>query len=135
MGRVLLVEDDAGDAELVAEAVTRHSATLMLEDCRSAEAAWDLLRERAGGNKLPVCILLDMVMGSYDGAWLLSRMARHSGLRDIPVIVLSQKADAVARARTFGNVVGAMEKPVHEAERRQLVDTVLRLAGGMGVSA
>ena len=137
MKRVLLVEDDAADVELVTEAMERHAALIRLEHVASGEAAWRLLRDRAlqGPGKLPACILLDMVMGAQDGVWLLGRMRQFAGLRDIPVIVLSERADAVARAREFPNVVGAMEKPAEDHERRKLVNAVLRLAGGMGVSA
>lgn len=137
MKRVLLVEDDNLDAELVEEAVSRHASTLRLERAASAEIAWDILRRRAltAREKLPVCILLDMVMGEYDGLWLLRQMGVHPRLRDVPVLVLSQRGDAVLQARQFGNVVGAVEKPTHDADRRRLVGTLLRLAGGMGVSA
>ena len=136
MKRVLLVEDDASDVELVTAAMERHAATIQLEHAASGDAAWRLLRERAlqGGDKLPACILLDMVLGAHDGIWLLARMKPLARVRDIPVIVLSQRADAVTRARDFPNVVGAMEKPADDHERRRLVNAVLRLAGGMGVS-
>lgn len=137
MRRVLLIEDDAADAELVAEAVTRHADTLRLEHAPSGPAAWALLCERSlqGREKLPACILLDMVLGEHDGVWFLTRMQRLASVRDLPVLVLSQRADAVVRAREFPNVVGAVEKPAMDHERRQLVEAVLRLAGGMGVSA
>ncbi len=136
MRHVLLVEDDAADVELVSEAMERHAAVIRLEHASSGEAAWKLLRERAlqGGDRLPACILLDMVMGAHDGVWLLARMKQSARVRDIPVIVLSQRADAVARAREFPNVVGAMEKPAEDHERRKLVSAVLRLACGIGVS-
>ena len=74
-------------------------------------------------------------MGAQDGVWLLGRMRQVARLRDVPVSVLSQRADAVARAREVPNVVGAMEKPAEDHERRKRVNAVLRLAGGMGVSA
>jgi CheY-like chemotaxis protein len=137
MKRVLLVEDDDLDAELVEEAVMRHASTLRLERAASAEIAWDVLRRRVltARDRLPVCILLDMVMGEYDGMWLLRQMAAHPALRDLPVLVLSQRGDAVLQARRYANVVGAVEKPAHDADRRRLVGTLLRLAGGMGVSA
>lgn len=136
MKHVLLVEDDDLDAGLVEEAVRRHAANLRLERACSADAAWDLLRQRAlkGRDGLPVCILLDMVMGEYDGGWLLRKMADLPAVRDIPVLVLSQRGEAVEEARAFGNVVGAAEKPARDAERRRLVSDLLRLAGGMGVS-
>lgn len=135
MKRVLLVEDDDLDAGLVEEAVRRHAARLRLERAASADAAWDLLRQRTlkGRDGLPVCILLDMVMGEHDGAWLLRKMETLPSLRDIPVLVLSQRGDAVEEARAFGNVVGAAKKPARDAERRRLVSDLLRLAGGMGV--
>jgi CheY-like chemotaxis protein len=135
MKRVLLVEDDEADAELVENAVRRHAAILQLERAPSADAAWDLLRHRAlsGRSKRPVCVLLDMVMGAHDGIWLLERMSGHPALCDIPVLALSQRPDAVRQAREFANVVGAVEKPADETDRRRLVGDLLRLAGAMGV--
>lgn len=137
MKRVLLVEDDDIDAELVEDAVRRYGSVLQLDRAASADMAWSRLRRQAlrGRDRLPVCILLDLMMGGYDGLWLLRQMAAHPGLRDLPVLVLSQRGDAVVQARQYGNVIGAAEKPVYDADRRRLVGDLLRLAGGMGVSA
>ena len=137
MKRVLLVEDDDAYAGLVDEAVRRYGMALRLERVASAETAWDFLRRRALNRRdgLPVCILLDMVTPGQDGVWLLEQMSHRAALRDIPVLVLSQRADAVEQARRFSNVVGATAKPALEADRRRLVETLLRLAGGMAVSA
>lgn len=136
MKRVLLVEDDDLDAGLVEDAVRRHTSALGLERVSSADAAWELLRERAAGDRqaLPVCILLDMVMGEHDGIWFLEKISDLPLVRDIPVLVLSQRGDAVREARAFGNVVGAVEKPARDEDRRRLVGDLLRLAGNMGVA-
>ncbi|OLF80715.1 hypothetical protein AWH62_14540 [Maricaulis sp. W15] len=133
MKTVLLVEDCEGDVELVRTAFERYSGAVRLEVARSGEAALDLLRCRQVGDspKLPVCILLDMCMSHGDGIWLLRGLDDTPGLRDIPVMVMSETGDMLGPARAFGRVVGAVEKPARLHEFRKLVEDLARLAGAM----
>lgn len=56
-------------------------------------------------------------MGEHDGIWFLEKISDLPLVRDIPVLVLSQRGDAVREARAFGNVVGAVEKPARDEDR------------------
>ncbi|WP_291845540.1 response regulator [Maricaulis sp.] len=133
MKTVLLVEDCEDDVELVRSAFERYSGEVRLEVARSGEAALDLLRCRQVGDppKLPVCILLDMCMSPGDGIWLLRGLDDTPGLRNIPVMVMSETGDMLGPARAFGSVVGAVEKPARQQDFRKLVQDLARLAGAM----
>lgn len=133
MKTVLLVEDCEEDIDLVRTAFERYSNAVRLEVARSGEAALDLLRCRQvdAPPKLPVCILLDMCMAQGDGIWLLRGLEDAPGLRDIPVMVVSETGDMLRPARSFGNVVGAAQKPARQHEFRKLVEDLARLAGAM----
>ncbi|WP_297736124.1 response regulator [uncultured Maricaulis sp.] len=133
MKSVLLVEDCEDDIDLVRAAFERYSNAVRLETARSGEAALDLLRCRQVSDppKLPVCILLDMCMTQGDGLWLLRGLEDTPGLRDIPVMVMSETGDMLGPARTFGNVVGASQKPARQHDFRKLVEDLARLAGAM----
>lgn len=133
MKTVLLIEDCEDDIDLVRSAFERYSNAVRLEITRSGEAALDLLRCRQVGDppKLPVCILLDMCMARGDGIWLLRGLEDTPGLRDIPVMVMSETGDMLGPARAFSRVVGAVQKPARQHEFRKLVEDLARLAGAM----
>lgn len=132
MKTVLLVEDCEDDIRLVEAAFTRYAIAVRLETARSGEAALELLRSRmVASAKLPVCILLDMCMAKGNGLWLLRGMQGTPGLRDIPVMVMSETGDMLGPARVFGNVVGAVQKPARQPEFRKLVEDLARLSGAM----
>ena len=133
MKTVLLVEDCEDDIRLVQSAFERYATAVRLETVRSGEAALDLLRCRQVDARpnLPVCILLDMCMANGNGIWLLRGLGDTPGLRDIPVVVMSETGDALGPARAFGSVVGAVEKPARQHEFKKLVDDLARLAGAM----
>jgi len=133
MKSVLLVEDCEDDVALIREAFERYSPGVRLEAVRSGEAALEKLRvgQMIDPSKLPVCILLDICMNHGDGIWLLRGLADTPVLRDIPVVAMSDAGDKLSAARAFGSVVGAVEKPAHQHEFRNLVEGLARLAGAM----
>lgn len=89
--RVLLVEDNPGDADLTRE---------MLETCKHAieitlaidgEEAVDYLMKhgRHSAAETPNLILLDLNLPRRSGAQVLAEVKKHPQLRTIPVVVLT----------------------------------------------
>ncbi|MFL6625013.1 MAG: response regulator [Burkholderiaceae bacterium] len=89
--RVLLVEDNPGDADLTKET---------LEDCRlhieidiaiDGAAALDRLFRRPpyAGAELPDLIFLDLNLPKMSGREVLAQIKQHSSLRTIPVVILT----------------------------------------------
>lgn len=92
---VLLVDDQA----MVAEAVRR-----MLEDERDVDvhACEDPATALEQAEQVrPTVILLDLVMPGLDGLTVLRFIRANEATRDVPVIVLSSKEEAVTKAEAF----------------------------------
>ena len=91
---VLLVEDDAADADLAREALAESSFATELHVVIDGAAALAFLR-RAGAHAdapVPDLVLLDLNMPGLDGRAVLAEVKRDPALRDIPVVVLSSSA-------------------------------------------
>jgi CheY-like chemotaxis protein len=84
--RVLLVEDDPADANMVMDVLQRHpnvgAATLF-------QAPDEALFQLAAGSYLPDLILLDIRMPKVNGFTFMEALARIPGARDTPVVILT----------------------------------------------
>mgnify|MGYP002624073891 CR=1 FL=1 len=88
---VLLIEDNPGDADLVAEALVENESHVALHVVSDGEAALEYLERRNGyaGAPLPRLILLDWNLPRLSGERVLERIKANGNLRSIPVIVLT----------------------------------------------
>lgn len=112
---VLLVEDDPGDAYLLAEALRRCGADVDLTVARDGQEALALLQDQSPSARLrrPDLILLDLGLPRLDGRQLLSALKADPNLRQIPVVVLSSsEADADVRACYASSAGGYVRKPM-----------------------
>ncbi len=90
-GRILLVEDNAGDALLAREALRDAKMTNALDWVQDGAEAIDFLRRRGphAEAKRPDLILLDLNMPRMDGWEVLAEIKNDPDLRRIPVVVLT----------------------------------------------
>ncbi|WP_417476692.1 hypothetical protein [Maricaulis sp.] len=130
MKRILLVEDHEADSAAIKAAFKRFSLDVQLEHARSTQLAWEMMQcwAIAPGGRRPACILLGQLAGPHDGVWLLERMQEDRRFRQLPVIALSREAGMSDRARSFSNVVGAMERPADELAWRRVISSVARIS-------
>jgi CheY-like chemotaxis protein len=110
---IVLVEDDAREAELVVSALGPEVRVTTVSD-----GATVLARLRA---RPPRLVLLDLKMGGATGFDVLAAIRGDPGLRAVPVVVLTSSSDPrdVERAQSLG-AHGYVVKPIaHErlAER------------------
>jgi len=117
--RVLLVEDNPADAELVREALQRTNTQCVINIEEDADAALDRLRREAqvqGGPRSRL-LLLDMNLPGVSGLQLLQWIRSDPALSQIPVIVFSssQHPRDVQRAYQLGANC-YVSKPVELAE-------------------
>jgi len=117
--RVLLVEDNPGDVELVRHAV--RELDVSLDVAVDGVEALDRLRAALA----PELVLLDLKIPRKDGLEVLEEMSRDPALRRVPVIVLtsSQAPQDLARAYELG-AMACFAKPSMGLGR--LLDDVLR---------
>ncbi|WP_307868285.1 response regulator [Umezawaea beigongshangensis] len=88
---VLLVEDDAGDALMIEEALSEGDARVRLHVVRDGSEAMAFLL-RAGDHSRaprPGLILLDLNLPRMDGREVLAEIKSDHSLRSIPVVVLT----------------------------------------------
>ncbi len=104
--RILLMEDDPGDVELIREALRETTITLALDHVGDGEEGMRYLRrEREHATAVrPDLILLDLNMPRKDGREVLSEIKEDKGLRSIPVLVLttSDAADDILSSYDLG---------------------------------
>jgi len=117
VGRILLAEDSAQDAELTLNALAEHNITNSVDVARDGAEALDYLYKRGkfagrqGGN--PVLVLLDLKMPRMDGLEVLRSVKADPQLRTIPVVILTSSREEQDVVRSYELGVNAyVVKPV-----------------------
>lgn len=117
VGRILLAEDSAQDAELTLNALAEHNITNSVDVARDGAEALDYLYRRGefagrpGGN--PVLVLLDLKMPRMDGLEVLRTVKADPQLRTIPVVILTSSREEQDVVRSYELGVNAyVVKPV-----------------------
>ena len=89
--RILLMEDDPGDVELIFEALRDAKITLAIDHVPDGEAGMHYLRREAPypDAPRPDIVLLDLNMPRMDGREVLSALKGDKQLRAIPVVILT----------------------------------------------
>lgn len=91
--RVLLVEDNPGDADLIRDTLEAGARALDLTVVGDGAAAADYLRKIADdprqAHRRPHLILLDLNLPKLDGRAVLAEIRGHRRLRAIPVVMLT----------------------------------------------
>jgi DNA-binding response OmpR family regulator len=89
--RVLLVEDNPGDAHLTRDTLEQSKLLVQIAVAEDGEDALDYLLGRGNyaGVALPDLIVLDLNLPKLSGREVLAEMKLHEQLRAIPVVVLT----------------------------------------------
>lgn len=85
--QILLVEDNADDAELTLRALKRKNLANSVLHLQDGQAALDFLL--AGGNSLPRLVLLDLKMPKVSGLEVLQKLRADPRTHSIPVVILT----------------------------------------------
>jgi CheY-like chemotaxis protein len=96
--RILLVDDDENDAELLRVRLVESGFTHSLTHFRNGAIALEYFKyTKATGSLVPHIILLDLNMPLIDGVRALHRLRETSSFRDLPVIILTGADDPAKR--------------------------------------
>ena len=89
--KVLLVEDDPGDVDLIRECLQEAKIALDLSVVTDGVVAINFLRQEGqyAGAPRPDLILLDLNLPKLDGREVLHIIKNDPGLKSIPVVVLT----------------------------------------------
>jgi two-component system response regulator len=99
---ILLVEDNANDAELTMRALKQRNLANQLFLCRDGAEALEYFSDR--GNGIPKVILLDLKLPKVDGLEVLRHLKEDERTQAIPVVVLtsSREEPDIERAYALG---------------------------------
>jgi two-component system, response regulator len=121
---VLLIEDNAEDAELTIRVLQKHNLASNLVHLQDGEAALDFLFAE-GSNNLPRLILLDLKMPKVDGMEVLNKIKKDDHKKVIPVVVLTSSKEERDIIESYKLGVNAyVVKPV---EFEKFVEAVAQL--------
>ena len=128
--RILLVEDDEGDAELAMRALASVMPPGAVQRVRDGEEALDFLFGRGAFQGRPGAegirlVLLDLKLPKVGGREVLAAVRAHPSTRPIPVVVLTSSmlpsdVEGCYRAGANGFVVKPVEFSRHEQALQQL---------------
>jgi CheY-like chemotaxis protein len=115
--RILVVEDDANDAELTLRALARLNLGDKVDVTRDGQEALEYLEcrgtfsERSSGD--PAVVLMDVKMPRLSGLEALARIRANPALRNIPIVMLtSSRADGDLRTSYELGTNAYVVKPV-----------------------
>lgn len=126
MDRVLLVEDNPGDAELTRLAFEEAGVECELTVAESGERALELLESPTDGDRYrPDLILLDLNLPGINGNEVLRNVKSSDGLKRIPVIAISSSAaDTDVRESYDLHVNSYIQKPMDMAGFVEIVQVI-----------
>lgn len=99
---ILLVEDNANDAELTLRALKHRNLANKVLVCHDGAEAMDFFS--AGASPVPKVVLLDLKLPKVDGLEVLRRLKQDDRTRSIPIVVLtsSREEPDIERAYALG---------------------------------
>jgi CheY-like chemotaxis protein len=126
---VLLVEDDAADADLMVEALQEGELALHAVLVEDGEQALDYLRRQGPyvGASMPGLILLDLHLPRVNGHEVLAAIRRDDDLRRIPVVVLTASGNEKAILDAYDlHANCCVRKPMDQAQFAHVVQKIER---------
>lgn len=119
--RILLVEDNANDAELTLTALAENHFANEVDLVRDGAEALDYLFRRdkyvSRGNNNPALVLLDLKLPKVDGLEVLEQIKTDVKLRTVPVVMLTSSHEEQDLIKSYDLGVNAyVVKPVEFGE-------------------
>lgn len=98
--RLLVVEDNPGDIDLLRRALKHHNVAIELETVSDGERAMERIDTLdRGGETPPDGVLLDLSLPKIDGIEVLQRIRRSQVFGSVPVLVLSGSDNPADKVR------------------------------------
>lgn len=122
--QILIVEDEKPIRDMIAFGLRRGGyEVLEAEDCRSARARI--------ADRLPDLVLVDWMLPDMSGLELTRSLKRDEATRELPVILLTARADEEDKVRGLeGGADDYITKPFSPRELLARIGAVLRRSGG-----
>jgi DNA-binding response OmpR family regulator len=114
--RILIVDDEFGIADIVAEILTEHGYSTSI--AINGKLALLSMAERR-----PDLVLLDVMMPVLDGVGTLHAMRADESLRAIPVVMMTALPEALPKETSLYQ--GALHKPFSEEQMFEWIDQLI----------
>ena len=100
---ILMVEDSAGDADLLLEFLEQSKVKNRIHWVQDGEAAMAFLRREGeyAGKPMPDLVLLDLNLPRKDGREVLADLKADPKLKHIPVVILTSSKSELDVARSY----------------------------------
>src|SRR5277367_5223057 len=140
--RILLVDDDENDCELLRAALIETCFTHHITQFRNGAITLEYFKyTKATGSMVPHILLLDLKMPLIDGVRALHRLREASSFRDLPVIILTGTDNPATRCElahlgifrflkkqpNFANVISALDDFISFYNHKATASVTLRL--------
>ncbi|WP_299402736.1 response regulator [Acaryochloris sp. IP29b_bin.148] len=127
MNEMLLVEDDAGDIELMQEAISSLTLELKINVVRDGVEAMTYLHQQGDYHdaRIPQLILLDLNLPCKSGREVLTEIRTDEALSHLPVIVLTTSRaheDLISSYRLGANAF--ITKPIGLKDMAEIIQCV-----------
>ena len=125
-GKILLVEDNTDDVEMILAALAKNNLANEVVVARHGGEALDYLHRRGEFHSrppdYPVVVLLDLKMPKVGGLEVLRQMKSDDELKIIPVVILTSSLEEADLARSYE--LGANSFMVKPGALDQLVESI-----------
>ena len=129
LGKILLVEDNAGDVDLILAALAKCNLANEVVVAHDGGEALDYLHRRgefhARPPANPAVIFLDLNMPKVDGLEVLRQIKSDSELNTIPVVILTSSRDETGLAQCYQ--LGANSCVVKPVDFQQFAEAIGQL--------
>jgi len=127
--KILLVEDNAGDVELILAALDKSKLAIEVVVARDGGEALDYLHRRGEFATRPpanpAVIFLDLKMPKVDGLEVLRQIKSDDALNTIPVVILTSSRDETGLAQCYQ--LGANSCVVKPVDFQQFAEAIRQL--------
>jgi CheY-like chemotaxis protein len=124
--KILLVDDDIDDLNIIAEALTSHSGNIDITKAENGRDALKHLKE-ADGN-YPNLIILDINMPVLDGKKTLLKLQEDAKLNSIPVVILTTSSNQADHKYFEKMNIKMLTKPWDSTQIREIVQKLVNMA-------
>ena len=129
LGKILLVEDNVGEVELIVAALTKNNLATEVVVARDGSEALDHLHRRGGFRSRapdnPVAVFLDLKIPKVDGLEVLRQIKSDDKFNTIPVVILASSREEANLARSYQ--LGANSYVVKPVDSQQFADAIRQL--------
>lgn len=127
MIKILLVEDDLDDVELLEDALRDHNVAYEADILHDGSAAVDYIRTCTS---CPDLVILDFNLPKVHGRQIILELKSTTSFKQIPLLILTTSSAREDIDYAYQNGADKyLIKPTSMAQVKELVDEIVRLAG------